>query len=117
MESSPFTLVANYRTLEPGSETDIGAWEGIMFFDTLGEGRVRVRRGRRMRFDDCRMQNEIGLIHQIGFHPACPELLGEAEGPKDLLLTKAKDNSGMENPKCKVGSWGRDGGQDKAVQG
>jgi hypothetical protein len=42
MDSSPFTLVANYRTLEPGSETDIGAWEAIMFFDTLGEGRVRV---------------------------------------------------------------------------
>jgi hypothetical protein len=46
--------VANYRTLEPGSETDIGAWEGIMFFDTLGEGRVRVRR--RIRNEESRLQ-------------------------------------------------------------
>jgi hypothetical protein len=37
MDSSPFTLVGNYRTLEPGSEKDIGAREGIVFFDTLGE--------------------------------------------------------------------------------
>jgi hypothetical protein len=55
MDSGPFTLMANYRTLEPGSETDIGAREGIVFFDVLGEDRVRVTAKTNA---DCRMQNE-----------------------------------------------------------